>query len=354
MSDREDMGFPKRPDGAEGFGADGHDDPNARDIVPAAGPVPARRGAPAWMSYVLCAFGGAATSIMPLVASFFVGYGMLAACGGRRENLGSAAATCLVASVATSLFMGNEAIAEAVAVCVLAIAVSIVMALGRMTPGMACALTGVGTALVLGADAAVAAVAGSSISETISSVVEMSISSVDVSSAEAQLIANEVREIMATFWPLSYVLVALGACLLAQFGARLVIRSRGLTELFSAPFSEFDLPLWPVAVLVAAILGAALGQGLGESRGSLITMVSLNVLMALRFAFAAQGFAVLLWFFRAKGMPAGFAAFLSLAAFFLEMRFIVMSIVGLADFWLNLRRLPRGGVASSGGPQQQE
>ena len=53
-------------------------------------------------------------------------------------------------------------------------------------------------------------------------------------------------------------------------------------------------------------------------------------------------------------MPAGFAAFLSLAAFFLEMRFIVMSIVGLADFWLNLRRLPRGGVAASGGPQQKE
>ena len=355
MSDREDMGLPKRPDGVEGFGQNGHDDPSPRGIVPATGPAPVRQGAPAWMSYLLCAFGGASTAIMPLVASFFVGYGVLAACGGRRENFGAAAVTCLVAAAATSLFMGNPAIIEAIASCVLAIAVAGVLVYKRMTAGVACALVGIGTALVLGADALVASLIGSSITETVSSAVEMSISTIDTTSTEAQLVAQSVRELMAMFWPLSYVLVALGMCLLAQFGARLVIRMRGMRELYCEPFSEFDLPLWPVAVLVAAILGAALGQGLGESQGSVITQVSLNTIMALRFAFAAQGFAVLTWIVRARRLPGIVLAVLVMVLGVLEMRFLVMSVVGLADFWLNFRHLGRGGgqVATRDAHQQE-
>ena len=351
MSDREDMGLPQRPEGAEGLGENGQDDPNGRGIVPADGPAPVRRNAPAWMSYLMCALGGATASVSPLLASFFVGYGVLAASGGRKDALPGPIVTCVVASVASSLLMGNPAIAEAVTACVLAATVAAVMALGRMTPGMGCALVGGGTALVLGADALMASLTGSSITESVSSIVDLTVSSLDVTSPDMQLVVNQVRETMAMFWPLAYALVSLGVCLLAQFGARMVIRTRGLRELFGKPFSEFDLPIWPVAVLVAAILGAALGQGLGEERGSLVTMVSLNVLMVLRFAFAAQGFAVITWFVHEKHVPAGIGAFLYIGSFFLEMRFIVVSIVGLADFWLNFRRLGRGGAAPAQGTQ---
>ena len=355
MSEREDRGLPERPDGAEGFGANGHDAPDVRGIVPVAGQAPARRGAPAWLSYLLCAFGGGSMAFMPLLGSFFVGYGVLSACDGRREQLGGAVVTCLVAAAASSLYLGGGmVVAESVAACAVAVATAVVVVLGLMGPGAACALVGVGTVLVLGVDAATAALAGSSISESVMALVDAYVSALDATSVDAQLIVSQVRDIMGLFWPLSYVTIALGLCLFSQLGARMAIRSRGLGALVGAPFSEFDLPLWPVAVLVAAVLGAALGQGLGEGRGSLVYMVSLNVLMALRFAFAAQGFAILVWFARERRLPSGGVIFIAMIGLFLEVRFFVMSIAGLADFWLNFRRLGRGGAASAQGTQQQE
>ena len=353
MSDREDMGFPKRPDGVEDNGANGHDAPTPSGIVPIANASQVRSSSPSWTGYVMCAVGGAATSFMPVLSGALVGFGVLTMAGKKRSDLPMAIVTCLVAAVVAGVVTAGIASIESIASCVLALAVAVVVTLGLMGPGPACLIVAVGTALILGADSVMAALAGSSITEMVSGVVDAYVSTLETT-PETSAVAPMVREMMGTYWPLSFVILSIGTCLFSWIGATLAIRSRGIAELYPRPFFEFDLPLWPVAVLVAAILGAALGQGLGQENGALVSMVSLNTIMSLRFAFAIQGFAVLTWFVGTRRIPAIIAIVLTFAAFYLEMRFIIMSIVGLADIWLNFRRLRRGAPTRPQGAQQQE
>ena len=71
-------------------------------------------------------------------------------------------------------------------------------------------------------------------------------------------------------------------------------------------------------------------------------MVVTNVILAVRFALAAQGLAVLSWVIREKKPSGLMAALAVIAALYLEVQFIVMSIVGLVDVWRNFRHLERG------------
>ena len=105
---------------------------------------------------------------------------------------------------------------------------------------------------------------------------------------------------------------------------------------------DFDLPLWVVAVFVVAVCGLAVATSVSLGLTQLLLMVSLNVIMGLRFAFMIQGLALISAFMRKRELRQFTRVLTFVAAFYLEAQFFVMSIVGLVDVWANFRHLPRG------------
>lgn len=112
------------------------------------------------------------------------------------------------------------------------------------------------------------------------------------------------------------------------------------------PLAELDLDA-RVALLAIAPL-ALMAAGRFTSTEALVT-VATNVLVVARIVFLLQGVAVFAGLYRKANLPkplrvAGFVLLGVVEAFV-----PAVSIIGLADIWLNLRKLPRGGPLPSEG-----
>lgn len=150
------------------------------------------------------------------------------------------------------------------------------------------------------------------------------------------------QAILRVVWPVTYVVPALGELLLACLGVKIASTRMGERSLSLPDFAEFDLPLWVVALFVGGLVGLAVCLTVKVQTDGIWFMTSANVILAVRFALAAQGMAVLCWFIRKRQPSRLMAALAVIAALYLEMQFIVMSIVGLVDVWSDIRHLNRG------------
>lgn len=116
-------------------------------------------------------------------------------------------------------------------------------------------------------------------------------------------------------------------------------------------FSNFDAPFWTSVVLA---VGAALfffGPALWSFSATAafwIQAAGLGAMAATRFIFLFDGAGVLSWFFTKNRWGCVIRALLFVLALYFEVLFFVVSILGLVDFWVNFRKLPRNKRAKSG------
>lgn len=261
----------------------------------------------------------------------------------------------LVVAGASGAVFGAGAAVDALAACAIALAVVFVAARGRLTAGATCVVAAAGAALVVGADAALAAMESTTLTDSfvglVSELAGPLASAYDLSSMDVDLVAK----LVGLLWPSAYVMVAAIEVACAFAGAAFAA-SRLCEPAAEFPrFSAFDLPLWVVTIFVAAVVGIAADLTVASVSNDALLMVTGNLLLGLRCALAAQGFAVLVWHMQERNTPAVAFALAAIAAAYLEVQFIVMSVVGLLDVWSNFRRLPRGKkVHIQDEPEQQQ
>lgn len=160
--------------------------------------------------------------------------------------------------------------------------------------------------------------------------------------ASVSLIA-ESREAIVALWPSLMVvtngLVALGVVIAVGMVAKRIGVSLGPVP----QLAQFDLSPW---VVLAPILALALlaAERLAIDGAPVLGVIGLNVLSVARWVFFLQGMAVFAALFgRLKtGRPARIFGYVLLGI--AESQLWLGSVLGLADIWLNLRRLPRDGA----------
>ena len=314
-------------------------------IRPQDGEPPRRAGGEisVFLGYLFCALGGLAATASPLAAALFVGFGMSVVSSRRpisARALGVLA--CVVPALVLGLQLDSSSLASALVACCLGAAVAVAFCDGRATAGVLCMLVGMATLVQLGSDALLAAGRGTTLASSMSSLVDVYLQQLgSLGNGVSEQVAL-VQAILRVVWPVTYVVPALGELLLAYLGVRIASTRMGERNPDLPDFAEFDLPLWVVALFVGALVGLAVCLTAKVPTDGIWFMACANVILAVRFAFAAQGLAVLSWFIR-KRRPSGLMAALAvIAALYLEMRFIVMSIVGLMDVWSDIRHLNRG------------
>ncbi len=168
--------------------------------------------------------------------------------------------------------------------------------------------------------------------------------------ASQEVFGAEVINQMIQVLPALYLLTAAVSVIPTLFVVRWVAR-RAKMQLAETPsIDRLDLSphvLWPLVIAVA--VGAA-GQLWAEMANPLET-VALNLLFAVRMVLFIQGFAVIAALAKRLGATKTSKVLVVILALLAEGPFLLVSILGFLDFWLNFRKLNRDGVEGPGTEQ---
>lgn len=167
---------------------------------------------------------------------------------------------------------------------------------------------------------------------------------------QAQLAS--LSQTVALMWPSSYFETAALTSVFAVILAARAATMAGLEVNRPPRLAELDLSVhfvWPVAA--GLLLLAASPFVDGESRIALA--IGANMLVGVRLAFLAQGMGVATAVMKRVGfgLPARAVGYVFLLL--ADLLTYSVSVVGLADMWMNFRRLPRES-GRSGGPEVSE
>lgn len=320
-----------------------------RGIVPGTAPQGGRQGLSLPAGIALCALGGmVATSTFSLLGPVFLAYGYLVVARGGDGKVRALGALAAVATaVVLSFSLGASAVVSSVVSCLVAIIACEALLAGRLTPGLGCVVVGAAAVCSIGADSIIASAQGTTIKETVMEALDVIESSLDGSTIAVGTVMSAIKAAMSVLWPFSYVLASFGSYLFATIGMGMAT-GRGTEEGPVVPrLVTYDLPLWVVGALVVSAAGLAVGITVEGALPHAVLVVSANLIMALRLAFAAQGLAVLVWLLDSKGLSPLVKGLVGALALYLEVQFVVMTIVGLVDVWANFRHLPRGAEAAA-------
>lgn len=300
------------------------------------------REVPMPLACILCAVGGFSAGFFSPIACLLVGFGALAAGAGKNVGVRAlvAAGTLVFVGIGGAVF-GAEAVPDALVACVLALALAELALRGKMTPTTAIVAALVATAAHVGVAEAFAVAEKTTLASSFSGLLDGNkelLEAVGVDDGTWQTL----KWALGLLWPAVFATSTLFEFLCSCAGAVLATVRLQSSEVKRPQLGNFDLPLWVVAIFVAAVAGIAVWATQPVLSSDALLAVSGNALLIVRYALAAQGFAVLVWFMRGKKTPVFAIGLASLAAVYLEAQFIVMSIVGLLDFWANFRHLPRG------------
>lgn len=348
-------GFPPVPEGMRGIGEKGLRQTET-GIVPAGQPPQkeAGSGVPLFVACVICALGAISASSFAPVACLLVGFGALAAGSGRSWGVNVlVAAGTIVLSALAGAFWGVEGVGDALLAVAPALAVALLARAGKLGAGTACIVALAAWAAQLGLAEAVCMANGTNVTDQVVGLVANNRELFQAAGLSASD-WNTVIWVVGLLWPAAYSTVAAALVVCAYAGGAFAaarLRDRGVDW---PSFGEFDLPLWVVAVFVAAVAGFAAWFTRRELVGDAVLMVSGNVLLTVRYALAAQGLAVLMRLLGDREVPRWARVLAAVGGVYLEARFIVMSIVGLLDIWANFRRLERGSSDPVQGETKQD
>lgn len=155
---------------------------------------------------------------------------------------------------------------------------------------------------------------------------------------------GEIARTMALAWPSAYfetaVLVGVAIIVALAWAAR-----RAGRDVDVPPLSRLDLTphvLW--AFVVGLLLLAASYGSIPAS--ATVGAIGLNLVLCARTLFFLQGISVSAGVLDRAGVGLGGRIFALAALAALDALTLVVSFVGLLDFWVNFRRLPRDGVTT--------
>ena len=317
--------------------------PGQGGIVPVGDDAKAPRGGSSLVAgLVICALGGAIAGYVPMLGCFAIGYGAVITLTGRSPLQALATLACTVAPATIVAFLAEVATVPSVLVaCAVGIGTAWAVARDKLSLSVAFALIVCGTLALIGVDVIQLQSMGSSMADMITQLVNGYASGIGVASVSVTEQVESTRAMLQAYWPSAYLVVALVEFLCALLGARASAR-RERPGTAMPTLAEYDVPVWLVGVLVADILGLTAVGLVPPAYTNAVNMVSANLLVALRIAFAVQGLAVIAWLIRSRHVGAFAGACTIVAGLVLEDQFYVMTIVGLVDVWKNFRHLPRG------------
>lgn len=293
------------------------------------------------------ALGSFASFVIPFFGVVMMGYGAreLLEARGSRGFLFAVAEGIVITAVALFANSGMGMLLVGEVLCVL----GVVWCMRNHAATLAgiCAVV-VATALVnIGIEAAVATAAGSSLSQVVDGLLAYMVSVAQDAAGtgiQAELIVRQIAPVLKALWPFTYVASAGMDALAAGIGSYLMyVRTSGIPRV--PAIAAFDMPIWPVGVLIASILGLSASLS-GFPGAEVLLSVSVTALMSVRFIFAIQGFAVVLTFANRFRFGCLGRTLLLVLSIWLETMFIIVSIVGLIDVWANFRKLTRGSQES--------
>lgn len=304
---------------------------------------------------LVCAIGGAlcATSVS-MVSPALVAYGLaLALASGGLRGAAPAAALAVAAAAAVGSAHGTATAVGSVVTSLSGLALAAAFWAGRLTPGGSCLVVAAISACHLGADAFMSALAGTTLEQTMTSLIGAYRDAFIEASPASAVQVSSVASLIELFWPTMYVGVGFVECVSAHLGIRPLRRVLGEQGRRWPSLTTFDAPLWLVAALVATAAALAVALTVPEAPSATLA-VSANLAMALRFAFAVQGLGVVTWLMRGKGMKGLTQVLLGALALYLEVQFIVLTVVGVVDVWANFRHLSRGAGADGDDAANQD
>jgi len=166
-------------------------------------------------------------------------------------------------------------------------------------------------------------------------------------SAAGAVTGEALVDSIVRFAPSGYVVLAV----VTAVPTMLVIGRAGArtgTEVNRLPsLDRVDLSPHILWLPILALLGMAAGRFTGDPEG-LVATVGLNLLLVARIALFVQGLAVVSSWLRTMGVGRTGRVFAYGAAFLADSATWVVSLMGLVDFWVNLRKIDRG---DSGEPE---
>lgn len=293
------------------------------------------------------ALGSFASFVIPFFGVVMMGYGAreLLEARGPRGFLFAVAEGIVITAVALFANSGMGMLLVGEDLCVL----GVVWCMRNHAATLAgiCAVI-VATALVnIGIEAAVATAAGSSLSQVVDGLLAYMVSVTQDAAGtgiQAELIVRQIAPVLKALWPFTYVASAGMDALAAGIGSYLMyVRTSGIPRV--PAIAAFDMPMWPVGVLIASILGLSASLS-GFPGAEVLLSASVTALMSVRFIFAIQGFAVVLTFANRFRFGCLGRTLLLVLSIWLETMFFIVSIVGLIDVWANFRKLTRGSQES--------
>ncbi len=289
------------------------------------------------------ALGSFTSFVIPFFGVVMMGYGAreLLEARGSRGFLFAVAEGIVITAVALFANSGMGMLLVGEVLCVLGVVWC--MRNHAATLASICAVI-VATALVnIGIEAAVATAAGSSLSQVVDGLLAYMVSVAQDAAGtgiQAELIVRQIAPVLKALWPFTYVASAGMDALAAGIGSYLMyVRTSGIPRV--PAIVAFDMPMWPVGVLIASILGLSASLS-GFPGAEVLLSVSVTALMSVRFIFAIQGFAVVLTFANRFRFGCLGRTLLLVLSIWLETMFFIVSIVGLIDVWANFRKLTRG------------
>lgn len=289
------------------------------------------------------ALGSFTSFVIPFFGVVMMGYGAreLLEARGSRGFLFAVAEGIVITAVALFANSGMGMLLVGEVLCVL----GVVWCMRNHAATLAgiCAVI-VATALVnIGIEAAVATAAGSSLSQVVDGLLAYMVSVAQDAAGtgiQAELIVRQIAPVLKALWPFTYVASEGMDALAAGIGSYLMyVRTSGIPRV--PAIVAFDMPMWPVGVLIASILGLSASLS-GFPGAEVLLSVSVTALMSVRFIFAIQGFAVVLTFANRFRFGCLGRTLLLVLSIWLETMFFIVSIVGLIDVWANFRKLTRG------------
>lgn len=293
------------------------------------------------------ALGSFASFVIPFFGVVMMGYGAreLLEARGPRGFLFAVAEGIVITAVALFANSGMGMLLVGEVLCVL----GVVWCMRNHAATLAgiCAVI-VATALVnIGIEAAVATAAGSSLSQVVDGLLAYMVSVAQDAAGtgiQAELIVRQIAPVLKALWPFTYVASAGMDALAAGIGSYLMyVRTSGIPRV--PAIAAFDMPMWPVGVLIASILGLSASLS-GFPGAEVLLSASVTALMSVRFIFAIQGFAVVLTFANRFRFGCLGRTLLLVLSIWLETMLFIVSIVGLIDVWANFRKLTRGSQES--------
>lgn len=289
------------------------------------------------------ALGSFTSFVIPFFGVVMMGYGAreLLEARGSRGFLFAVAEGIVITAVALFANSGMGMLLVGEVLCVL----GVVWCMRNHAATLAgiCAVIVAAALVNIGIEAAVATAAGSSLSQVVDGLLAYMVSVAQDAAGtgiQAELIVRQIAPVLKALWPFTYVASAGMDALAAGIGSYLMyVRTSGIPRV--PAIVAFDMPMWPVGVLIASILGLSASLS-GFPGAEVLLSVSVTALMSVRFIFAIQGFAVVLTFANRFRFGCLGRTLLLVLSIWLETMFFIVSIVGLIDVWANFRKLTRG------------